>query len=382
MSEAIKQEVLKVLANVRDPQSGKDLVANEMIKNLQVENNKVSFSIDFKNPAFKFKEAVVKSAESAVQTVDGIDTIEIKAAENSPTQNPLNVLSNQPRPQQAPPRPQAPPQPTKKPIENIKYMIAVASGKGGVGKTTVAVNLAVSLAQAGAKVGLLDADIYGPNVPIMMGVDSKLTSQNNKIAPLEKYGVKMVSVGFISQGDAAIIWRGPLVGRMIQQFLSDVEWGELDYLIIDMPPGTGDAQLTLTQTVPLTGAVVVCTPQEVALADARKGINMFIKVEVPILGVVENMSYFVAPDTGKHYDIFGQGGGKLMAEKMEVPFLGDIPLESATRENADTGKPIVVVDKESPVSQSFKKITESLNAILKQKEKKDSGILKRVFKIN
>ncbi len=382
MSEAIKQEVLKVLANVRDPQSGKDLVANEMIKNLQVENNKVSFSIDFKNPAFKFKEAVVKSAESAVQTVDGIDTIEIKAAENSPTQNSLNVLSNQPRPQQAPPRPQAPPQPTKKPIENIKYMIAVASGKGGVGKTTVAVNLAVSLAQAGAKVGLLDADIYGPNVPIMMGVDSKLTSQNNKIAPLEKYGVKMVSVGFISQGDAAIIWRGPLVGRMIQQFLSDVEWGELDYLIIDMPPGTGDAQLTLTQTVPLTGAVVVCTPQEVALADARKGINMFIKVEVPILGVVENMSYFVAPDTGNHYDIFGQGGGKLMAEKMEVPFLGDIPLESATRENADTGKPIVVVDKESPVSQSFKKITESLNAILKEKEKKDSGILKRVFKIN
>lgn len=376
MSEAIKKEILKALANVRDPQSGKDLVANGMIKNLQIENKKVSFSIDFKNPAFKFKEAVVKSAENAVQAIEGIEKIEIKAAASAPGHNPLNVLSNQSSP------PQAPPQPTKKPIENIKYMIAVASGKGGVGKTTVAVNLAVSLAQAGAKVGLLDADIYGPNVPIMMGVDSKLSSKNNKIAPLERYDVKMVSVGFISQGDAAIIWRGPLVGRMIQQFLSDVEWGELDYLIIDMPPGTGDAQLTLTQTVPLTGAVIVCTPQEVALADARKGINMFIKVEVPILGVVENMSYFIAPDTGKHYDIFGQGGGKLMAEKMNVPFLGYIPLESATRENADIGKPIVVVDKESPVSKSFKKITENLITNLKQKGKEDRGILKRVFKIN
>jgi len=354
-----------------------------MIKNLQVENKKVSFGIDFKNPDFKFKEAVVKSAEKAVQAVEGVESIEIKAAESGPAKNPLNVLQSQPsRPQQPPPRPQAPPQPEKKPLEGIKYTIAVASGKGGVGKTTVAVNLAVSLAQTGAKVGLLDADIYGPNIPIMMGMNDKLTAQNNKIAPLEKYDVKMVSVGFISQGDAAIIWRGPLVGRMIQQFLSDVDWGELDYLVIDMPPGTGDAQLTLTQTVPLTGAIVVCTPQEVALSDAKKGINMFRKVEVPILGVVENMSYFVAPDTGKHYDIFGQGGGKLMAEKMDAPFLGDIPLESATRENADKGKPIVVVDKDSPVSQSFQRITENLTNNLKEKEKEDSGILKRVFKIS
>jgi ATP-binding protein involved in chromosome partitioning len=290
------------------------------------------------------------------------------------------------QPQAGPPpqqRPAPPPPPEPQNIlPDVKYTIAVASGKGGVGKTTVSVNLAVALAKTGARIGLLDADIYGPNVPIMMGTNERLSSRNNRIAPLNRYDVDMVSVGFISQGDAAIIWRGPLVGRMIQQFLSDVDWGELDYLIIDMPPGTGDAQLTLTQTLALTGAIVVCTPQTVALADAKKGINMFKKVNVPILGVVENMSYFIAPDTGKQYDIFGHGGGAAMANEMEVPFLGEVPLEPATRIGGDQGTPIVIGDPESPVSRAFAEITDALIKQVSEDDDNSTSKIKRVFKIS
>jgi ATP-binding protein involved in chromosome partitioning len=272
------------------------------------------------------------------------------------------------------------PQPQKTML-NAKYNIAVASGKGGVGKTTVSVNLAVSLAKTGAKVGLLDADIYGPNIPMMMGVDDKLGTRNNKIAPLSRYGVEMVSVGFISQGDTAIIWRGPLVGRMIQQFLQDVDWGELDYLIIDLPPGTGDAQLTLTQSLPLTGAIVVSTPQDVAMADAKKGINMFKKVEVPILGIVENMSYFVCPHCDERTEIFDHGGGKKASRQFKIPFLGEIPLDTKVRIGGDTGKPISITDPDSPVSKAFKTLTDT---IIQQvsKTKEDPGVLKRVFKIS
>jgi len=264
---------------------------------------------------------------------------------------------------------------------NAKYTIAVASGKGGVGKTTVSVNLAVSLAKTGAKVGLLDADIYGPNIPIMMGVDDKLGTRNNKIAPLSRYGVEMVSVGFISQGDTAIIWRGPLVGRMIQQFLQDVDWGELDYLVIDLPPGTGDAVLTLTQSLPLTGAIVVSTPQDVAMADAKKGINMFKKVEVPILGIVENMSYFVCPHCDERTEIFDHGGGKKTSRNFKIPFLGEIPLDTKVRIGGDTGNPISITDPDSPVSKAFKTLTDT---IIQQVSttKEDSGVLKRVFKIS
>lgn len=376
MSQVSEQAVLTALDDVRDPQSGKSLVANHMIKNLQIEDNTVRFVVEFRDPNFAYKEAVVQSSEKAVRALSGVTDVQVKIAVNDP----LKVVQNAP-PSGPPPtaRPQGPPL-QRRPLPNVKHTIAVASGKGGVGKTTVSVNLAVSLAKTGAKVGLLDADIYGPNVPIMMGVKDKLGSRNNKIAPLHRYDVDMVSVGFISQGDAAIIWRGPLVGRMIQQFLSDVDWGELDYLIIDMPPGTGDAQLTLTQTLALTGSVIVCTPQEVALADARKGINMFKKVEVPILGVVENMSYFVAPDTGTTYDIFGQGGGKKMAQDMGVPFLGEVPLETATREGGDNGTPIVISNPDSLVSKAFSQIVEALNSQLEGEKK--SNPLKRVFKIN
>ncbi|MFQ5825429.1 MAG: Mrp/NBP35 family ATP-binding protein, partial [bacterium] len=282
-------------------------------------------------------------------------------------------------------QPQQPMQPQHQNlIPSAKSTIAIASGKGGVGKTTVAVNLAVSLVQSKATVGLLDADIYGPNIPIMMGINQKLSTRNNKIAPLERYGVHMVSVGFISEGDTAIIWRGPLVGRMIQQFLMDVDWGELDYLVIDLPPGTGDAQLTLTQAVPLTGAIVVTTPQDVALSDAKKGINMFRKVEVPVLGVVENMSYFVCPHCNERTEIFDHGGGKKASEKFNVPFLGEIPLETKVRIGSDQGTPIVIAEPDSPVTTAFNNLAESVMTQIKdlKVKEKNQPLLKRVFKIS
>ncbi len=375
MSNISHEDILTALQNVRDPQSGLNLVESRMIKDVKVADSTVTFSVLFKDEKFPFKDAVLKSAETAVKAVAGVESVQVSSGVNDP----LKVLQS--APPQGPQSAAGPPPAPQKVLPNAKHTIAVASGKGGVGKTTVSVNLAVSLAKSGAKVGLLDADIYGPNIPIMMGLDQKLTTRNNRIAPLRRHDVDMVSVGFISQGDAAIIWRGPLVGRMIQQFLSDVDWGELDYLIIDMPPGTGDAQLTLTQTMALTGAVIVSTPQAVALADAKKGINMFKKVEVPVLGVIENMSYFVAPDTGNHYDIFGQGGGKKMAGKMSIPFLGEIPLEQATREGGDSGTPIVISNPDSPVSQAFQKITQTLVAQVNGKNGQESGLLKRVFKI-
>ena len=267
---------------------------------------------------------------------------------------------------------------------DAKSIVAIASGKGGVGKSTVAVNLAVALAQQGLRVGLLDADIYGPNVPMMMGKnDAQLTStESQKIRPIESYNVKIVSIGFVQKGDAAVIWRGPLVGRMIQQFLTDVEWGTLDYLIVDLPPGTGDAQLTLSQAVPLTGAVVVTTPQDVALSDAKKGVNMFLKVAVPVLGIIENMSYFLCPKCNHRTEIFSHGGARVAAKQLNVPFLGEIPLDIRIREGGDVGRPIVTQDGESPVKEAFGKIAEALNAQIEamQAQSKESAIGK-VFKL-
>lgn len=250
-------------------------------------------------------------------------------------------------------------------LPNVKYTIAVASGKGGVGKSTVSVNLALALSKLGYKVGLLDADIYGPSIPLMMGIKGKpqifQDEGTNKMFPLENYGIKLMSIGFLIDDDNPVIWRGPMASGAVKQFMSDVEWGELDYLIYDLPPGTGDIQLTLVQTIPLSGAIIVTTPQEVSLIDAKKGLKMFHKVNVPVYGIVENMSYFIAPDTGNRYDIFGSGGGEKLATELDTAFLGGIPLDPRIREGGDSGKPIVADLPEIEESKIIINIAEKLN---------------------
>jgi ATP-binding protein involved in chromosome partitioning len=241
--------------------------------------------------------------------------------------------------------PQQPDQP-KPPIPGVNRLIAIGSGKGGVGKTTVSVNLAISLARLGRRVGLLDADVYGPNVPLMMGVNQAPSALGERIQPLEKYGVRLMSMGFLNPGDKPLVWRGPMLHSVIQQFLRGVDWGELDYLLIDLPPGTGDVALSLIQTAPLSGAVVVTTPSDVSLEDARKAINMFVQVRVPVLGLVENMSYLIAPGSGERIDVFGQGGGKRTADQMKVPFLGELALDPKVRIGGDTGAPVSINDSE------------------------------------
>jgi ATP-binding protein involved in chromosome partitioning len=379
MKSISEKDVLAALENVQDPMTGESVVARNMIKNLQINDGQVAFTIEFKSATHPNKELIHANARAAVKSLAGVKSVTV----NTSIYDPLKVIPSSPPPnfaQQQTMRPQMGiPQPSIRPP--AKYNIAVASGKGGVGKTTVAVNLAVALAKTGAKVGLLDADIYGPNVPMMMGVNEKLGTRNNKIAPLERYGVEMISVGFISQGDAAIIWRGPLVGRMIQQFLQDVDWGELDYLIIDLPPGTGDAQLTLTQSLPLTGAVVVSTPQDVALSDAKKGINMFKKVEVPVLGLVENMSYFVCPHCNQRTEIFDHGGARQASQSFDVPFLGEIPLDIKIRIGGDNGEPIVISEPDSPVAHAFSQLAKMVVEQVSHKAR-DAGGFKRVFKIS
>ncbi len=258
-------------------------------------------------------------------------------------------------------------------IPGVKHVIAVGSGKGGVGKSTVAVNLAVALRLNGATVGLLDADIYGPNVPMMMGIKKQPEQRDGKIIPPESYGVKVISMGFFVPEETAVVWRGPMVHTAIQQLFRDVLWDELDYLLVDLPPGTGDAQLTLSQLVPLTGAVTVTTPQEVALYDVRKGLMMFQKVNVPLLGIVENMSYFVCGHCGERTEIFSHGGGERAAEKVGVPFLGRVPIDPAIRAGGDSGEPIVVADPKSPQAKAFREIAAKLDAQIRATDKAGDG---------
>ena len=258
-------------------------------------------------------------------------------------------------------------------LPGVKHVIAVASGKGGVGKSTVSANLSVALAQSGARVGLMDADIYGPNIPMMMGVPEPPEKEGNKIKPAEAHGVKVMSMGFFVPEETAIVWRGPMVHTAIQQFFRDVLWGDLDYLLVDLPPGTGDAQLSLSQIVPLTGVVTVTTPQEVALYDVRKGLMMFKKVNVPLLGVIENMSFFVCKRCGERTEIFSFAGGERAAQKFEIPFLGRIPLDPAIREGGDTGMPIVASDQNSPHTLAFRNAAETLQARIQQLTNEATG---------
>jgi ATP-binding protein involved in chromosome partitioning len=263
-------------------------------------------------------------------------------------------------------------------LPNVKHTIAVASGKGGVGKSTVSVNLALALSKLGYKVGLLDADIYGPSIPLMMGIESKPQiyqhEGTNKMVPLENFGLKLMSIGFLIDEDNPVIWRGPMASGALKQFMSDVEWGELDYLIYDLPPGTGDIQLTLVQTIPLSGAIIVTTPQKVSLIDAKKGLRMFEKVNVPVFGIVENMSYFIAPDTGNRYDIFGSGGGQNLAEQLNTVFLGGIPIDPRIREGGDTGNPIVHSLPDTEEAKIIIEIAEKLNGQVSSADQSSNDI--------
>lgn len=329
---SLEQSVIQALRSVKDPDLHRDIVTLNFVKNLKIEQGRASFTLELTTPACPVKEQLEQQARDAVLGVAGIQSVDVKMTSNVPA----GAAGS---PQQA--------------IAGVKNIIAVGSGKGGVGKSTVTVNLAVALAKAGAKVGLMDADVYGPNVPMMMGMVGRPEARNQRIQPLVNYGVHVMSMGFLTTDDTPVIWRGPMLHSVIQQFVRQVDWGDLDYLLVDLPPGTGDVQLTLTQSVPLMGAVVVSTPQDVALQDARKAILMFRRVRVEILGIVENMSYFLCPKCNERTDIFSHGGGEETARRYEVPFLGEVPLDVSIREGGDNGKPVVVASPDSAVARAF-----------------------------
>jgi ATP-binding protein involved in chromosome partitioning len=337
----LEQAVLDALRTVEDPDLHRDIVSLDFVKNLRVTDDKVSFTIQLTTPACPVKEDMERRAREAVLRVEGVKEVEVRMTAAVPS---------------------AKRGPSLEALAEVKNIVAIGSGKGGVGKSTVTVNLAVALAQSGAKVGLLDADVWGPNIPLMMGISGEPRSVNNRIQTLSNYGVQVMSMGFLTSPDTPIIWRGPMLHNVIQQFLRQVEWGPLDYLLVDLPPGTGDVQLTLTQTVPLMGAVVVSTPQDVALQDARKAILMFRQVNVEVLGLVENMSYFQCPQCQARTDIFDHGGAESTAARFEVPFLGEIPLDVGIRLGGDRGRPIVVGDPESPVARAFAEIARKMAA--------------------
>ncbi len=338
-------QVLFALSRVVHPEQRRDIVQLKMVKDLVVSNGKVSFTILLDEVGAPIRAPIERQVRASLAGVPGVRDIKINWQ-----------ARNVPRPQL-----------TDK-IENlqVKYAIAVASGKGGVGKSTVAVNLACALAQQGAKVGLIDADVHGPNIPLMMGIHEQPFAFGDNIIPLIAHNVKLMSMGFLVPAEVPVIWRGPMLSQALRQFLMDVVWGELDYLLFDLPPGTGDVQLSLVQSLSLTGAILVTTPQEVALADVVKGLEMFRQLDVPILGVIENMSYYVCPDCGHRHNIFDHGGGERIAQKLEVPFLGEIPIDENARVGGDTGKPIVISKPDSPAAKSFLTIAEAIKSRVSQ----------------
>lgn len=327
--ELTKQSIFAALSKVQEPELHQDLVTLNMVRDLEITGDKVTFTVMLTTPACPLRGQIEKEAKQAVLAL-GAKTVEVKLASDVPNDGRMRGLVNMP----------------------IRNAIAVGSGKGGVGKSTVAVNIAVALAQSGARVGLLDADIYGPNIPTMMGVEKLPPPNGKKLVPATAFGLKMISMGLLVKPGQPLIWRGPMLNSAIRQFLGDVEWGELDYLIVDLPPGTGDAALSLAQALPLSGAIIVTLPQLVSLEDASRGLQMFRTLEVPILGVIENMSYLDLPD-GTRMDIFGSGGGEKLAQASETTFLGKIPIDPTVREGGDNGKPIVVTKPESTAAKTL-----------------------------
>lgn len=338
MTVISKEAVFEALGKVQEPELHQDLVTLRMIRDLVIENDNVSFTVMLTTPACPLRGRIEKEAREAVEAI-GAKKVTVKLDSDVPNDGRMRGLVNAP----------------------VRNAIAVASGKGGVGKSTVAVNLAVSLARSGARVGLMDADIYGPNVPTMMGAPFMPNPKNDKLQPAESYGVKMMSMGYLVKPGQPLIWRGPMLNSAIRQFISDVEWGELDYLIIDLPPGTGDAPLSLAQALPLSGVVIVTLPQAVSIEDASRGLEMFKTLNVPILGVIENMSYLSLPD-GSRMDVFGQGGGEQMSKHYDVPFLGAIPLNPQVRIGGDKGKPIVIADPTSDAARALQSLAENVAA--------------------
>lgn len=337
-----RDAVLTALATVQDPELHRDIVSLNMLKDLEIEGGDVHVTIELTTPACPLKETIETDVRHALDPIPGVQSVTLDWG--------ANVRASVPREGQ-------------KAIEGVRNVIAVASNKGGVGKSTVATNLAVTLARSGANVGLVDADITGPNIPTMFGIPAGVQSQNAEgLQAIEKHGVKVVSIGFLLGRGTPVVWRGPMIGSAVRQLLHDVPWENIDYLIIDLPPGTSDAAMSMAQEAPIAGAIIVSTPQDVSLEDAMKAVSMFEKLDVPVFGMIENMSYFVAPDTGNKYDIFGHGGARRAADELGIDFLGEIPIEPAVREGADRGVPIAIGAPESDSAVAFQQIAGSVAA--------------------
>ena len=328
-------DLVNALRVVQDPDLHKDIVTLNMVREMTYEKGTAAFQLVLTTPACPMKEHLENECRKALMAVPGVQAVEIDTR---------SEVAKRMSPESA------------EFLTDVKNVLFVGSGKGGVGKSTTAVNMAIALAQTGATVGLLDADVYGPNIPMMMGSEAQLRGAGSKVIPAEAYGITLMSAGFVIKPEQAMIWRGPIVHRLLTQFLSDVHWGERDYLVVDLPPGTGDAPLSLAQSIPGAGAVIVCTPQDVALADARKAIGMFQQLRVPILGIVENMSYFLCPRCDERTEIFSHGGARQAAEAMGVPFLGEVPLNVAIREGGDSGRPITAIDPDSPLAAIYRDV--------------------------
>jgi ATP-binding protein involved in chromosome partitioning len=379
-----REAVVEKLRTVKGPDFESDIVTLGLVSEVFIADGKVFFSITVPAARAQELEPLRAAAERAVRAIPGVNgaVVALTAEKKGGGMESAPAPRTPARPPQPPARPQPPagpaaaPAPTsgKRGIPGIEAIIAVASGKGGVGKSTTAVNLALALSATGLRIGLLDADIYGPSIPRLMDIRGRPQTVDGRILrPMENYGLKVMSMGFLVEEETPMIWRGPMVMSALTQMLREVEWGPLDVLVVDMPPGTGDAQLTMAQNVPMAGAVIVSTPQDLALIDARKGLNMFRKVDVPLLGIVENMSYFVAPDTGKRYDIFGHGGARREAERLGVTFLGEVPLEMAIREGSDAGQPVVVAAPDGPHAAVYRGIAAKVLERLREEQGKAAG---------
>ena len=336
--------MLDALKVVRDPDLNRDIVSLGFIKELTVDGGRVAFTIELTTPACPVKDQMRDQARAAVMQLPGVTAVDVQMGARV--------------------REAVDPAAGRAAVPGVKNILAVGAGKGGVGKTTVAVNLALALSQAGSKVGIIDGDIYGPNVPLMLGIKTELTTDGQKIVPAEKYGLQIISMAFLTGDDAPIIWRGPMLHGALQQFFREVRWSNLDYLIIDLPPGTGDVVLSLSQTVSVAGAIVVTTPQQVSLADSRRAMAMYKKLNIPTLGIVENMSHFVCPNCSHDADIFGHGGGEAMAAEFGTAFLGRVPLYQPIREGSDKGVPLLIGDPDSPAARALRSVAERAAAQL------------------